>query len=97
MRSWVTNVGRRCSTMRAIDHRPGVRVGRRPEANRSRSLVIEQLRTVEDVDVLVDELADPHHHVVAGQGNRFVAAAQERVGFFDDALRDGGRAGGFGL
>ncbi len=57
----------------------------------------EQLRAVEDVDVLIDHLADPHHHVVAARRDLFVAATPERVGFLDDALRHGGGARRFRL
>ena len=44
-----------------------------------------QHRAVEDVDVLVDQLADPHHQIVAEGDHAF--GARELLGVLDDALR----------
>ena len=57
----------------------------------------EQLGAREDVDVLIDHLADPDHHVVADRRRRRRVAAQERVRLLDHPLRDRRRARRFRL
>ena len=81
---------------RAIDV---VRRSRRQEARREQIALArgDELGAVEDVDVLVDDLADPHHHVVVDRADALGAAAQQRIGFLDDALRDGRRPRRLGL
>ena len=71
----------------AVAPAAGVRVGSRPEANRSRSLVTSSSRAVEDVDVLVDQAADPHHHVVVQAADRGAGelALLQRERLLDDA------------
>ena len=57
--------GRLVAAARARDRRRrGVRVGSRPDANRLRSLVASSRGAGEDVHVLIDQAADPHHQVV---------------------------------
>ena len=81
---------------RAIDV---VRRARRQEARREEIALArrDELGAVENVDVLIDDLADPHHHVVVERTDAFGAAAQQRVGFLDDALGDGRRPRRLGL
>ena len=76
-----------------------VRRSRRQQARREEIALArrDQLRAVEDVDVLIDDLADPHHHVVVAALDAVGAAIQERVGLFDDALRHRRRARRFAL
>ena len=72
---------------RAIDvvGRPGRQQPGREQVALARR---DELGAVEDVDVLIDHLADPDHHVVARRREPFGAAAQQRVRLLDDALRD---------
>ena len=72
---------------------------RRQEARREQVALAggEQLRAVEDVEVLLDHLADRDHHVVAPRRDLLAVAPPQRVRLLDDALRHGGRARGFRL
>ena len=93
--SSATKLGSRSQHDGAID---GVRRSRRQQARREEIELArgDELRAVEDVDVLIDHLADPHHHVV-GALDAVSAAIEERVRLFDDALRHRGGARGFAL
>ena len=81
---------------RAIDV---VRRARGQEARREQVALArrEQLGAVEDVDVLLDHLADRDQHVVAARRNLLAVAPPQRVGLLDDALRHGSRARRFRL
>ena len=73
------------------------RIGRpRREQPRCEQITLarrHELRAFEDVDVLIDDLADPDHDVVARR-RESLGALNERVRLFDDTLRDGGCARG---
>ena len=68
-----------------------VRRARRQQARREQIALAgrRELGVDVDVDVLVDQLADPHHDVVADSVHRLGAAPQQRVRLLDDALRHG--------
>ena len=76
-----------------------VRRARRQQARREQIALARrnQVRPVEDVHVLIDDLADPDHHVILGFLSTIRPAAEESVRLFDDALRDRRRARRFAL
>ena len=77
-----------------------VRRARRQQARREQIALARrnEVRPVEDVHVLIDDLADPDHHVVAWVSRGHPTPRLRRASrFFDDALRDRRRARRFGL